>query len=141
MLRITPTIAVAESELEYHFILASGPGGQNVNRVATAVQLRFDAARSPSLSEDVQWRLKRVAGRRMSAGGVLIIKAQRYRNQDRNRQDATDRLVALLRKAAVRPQRHVPSAPTVESREQRLEDKRLRGRAKRLRGPVELAEE
>ena len=141
MLRITPAIAIAESELEHHFILASGPGGQNVNRVATAVQLRFDAARSPSLPADVQRRLKGVAGRRMSADGVLIIKAQRHRSQDRNRQDATDRLVALLRRAAVRPQQRILSTPSVGSKEQRLENKRLRGQAKRLRGPVERPEE
>ena len=136
MLRITPQIAIGEHELEFHFISASGPGGQNVNKVAAAVQLRFDATGSPSLSDDVRLRLRQIAGRRMTADGVVIIKAQRFRSQDRNREDATDRLVELLRRAASvsRPRR--PTGPTPASRERRLAAKARRSTAKRLRGQV-----
>ena len=103
MIRITDAIAIEEREVEESFVRAAGPGGQNVNKVATAVQLRFDIRRSPSLPHDVRARLEKLAGRRLTQEGVLIITAQRYRTQERNRQDALERLVALLRRAAVRP--------------------------------------
>ena len=135
MIRVTSTINLAESELGWHFITASGPGGQNVNRVSAAVHLRFDVGRSPSLGEQVRQRLTRLAGKRMTSGGELVIKAQRFRSQDRNRDDALNRLVALIRRAAEprRPRR--PTGPTAASRERRLVAKARRGRAKRLRRP------
>jgi ribosome-associated protein len=141
MLRITRTISIYDNELEYQFIGASGPGGQNVNKVATAVQLRFDAGHSPSLPEEVRHRLRAIAGRRMSSGGVLLIKAQRYRSQDRNRADATERLVTLVRRAAVAPRQRHATRPTVASRERRLDDKTRQSRRKQLRGPVSREEQ
>jgi ribosome-associated protein len=108
MIHITDTIAIEEREVEESFVRAAGPGGQNVNKVATAVQLRFDIRRSPSLPDDVRARLEKLAGRRLTQEGVLIITAQRYRTQERNRQDGLERLVALLRRAAVRPRRGDP---------------------------------
>lgn len=136
MIRITRSIVIDEGELRFEFVRASGPGGQNVNRVATAVKLRFDAARSPSIPADVRDRLARIAGRRMTAEGVLIIDARRFRTQERNRRDALDRLTELLRRAAVRPKNRRPTQPTVSARLRRLEAKRLRGEIKRRRGPV-----
>ena len=103
MIRVTPTISINENEIQEHFIRASGPGGQNVNKVATAVQLRFNVAGSPSLPRDVRERLVRVAGRRMTEGGILIIEARRFRTQEQNRQDALERLIRLIQKAAERP--------------------------------------
>jgi len=136
MIRITRSIVIDEGELRFEFVRASGPGGQNVNRVATAVKLRFDAARSPSIPADVRDRLARIAGRRMTAEGVLIIDARRFRTQERNRRDALDRLTELVRRAAVRPKNRRPTQPTVSARLRRLEAKRLRGEIKRRRGPV-----
>ena len=133
MLRVTRSIAVEDDEIHMDFVRSSGPGGQNVNKVATAVQLRFDVANSPSLSDEVRSRLKRLAGRRITADGVLIIDARRYRTQQRNRQDATDRLAALIRKAAAPPKRRRKTRPTAASRQRRLEAKRHRSRTKRLR--------
>ena len=133
MIRVTDAIAIAESELEYRFITSPGPGGQNVNRVATAVQLRFDSARSPSLPDDVRARLGRLAGKRMSAAGVLQIQARRYRSQERNRADALERFVALVRRAASPPTRRTKTGPTRASIERRLEAKRQRAHAKRSR--------
>src|SRR5213083_2320932 len=112
MIRITPSISIGEDEVEEQFIRASGPGGQNVNKLATAVQLRFDVRRSPSLADDVRARLERLAGRRLTREGVLVITAQRHRTQERNRQDALDRLVEMIRAAAVAPRRRVPTKPT-----------------------------
>jgi ribosome-associated protein len=125
-----------ESELQWRFVRASGPGGQNVNKVATAVELRFDVARSPSLPADVKARLMRMAGRRMSAQGVLLIDARRFRSQARNREDALARLHALLEQAARTPRQRLKTAPSAASRERRLEGKRSRSRTKSGRGRV-----
>lgn len=141
MIRVTPAIAIDESEIRVEFVRSSGPGGQNVNRVATAVQLRFDVKNSPSLPEDVRARLVGLAGWRVNKKGVLVIIARRFRTQGRNRQDAIDRLVALIRKAAVRPRRRIKTKPTARSKRRRLEKKRKRGKIKRLRGKVHNKEE
>jgi ribosome-associated protein len=133
MIRITPDISVREAELKLDFIRASGPGGQNVNKVATAVQLRFDVFRSPSLLEDVRRRLVRIAGKRVSKEGVLLIDARRFRTQERNRQDAVERLVQWIRRAAEKPKKRIKTRPTLSSRERRLQGKRQRSETKRLR--------
>jgi len=133
MIQVTPTLALDESELTLEFIRASGPGGQNVNRVATAVQLRFDVANSPSLTDDVRERLMRLAGRRMTKDGVLIIEARRFRTQEQNQQDAIERLVELVRQAAKKPRVRRKTRPTLASRRRRLEAKRRRSQKKRLR--------
>ena len=136
MIRITPGISLDEREIEESFIRASGPGGQNVNKLATAVQLRFDVRRSPSLPEDVRDRLARLAGRRLTNDGVLVITAQRHRTQERNRQDALDRLAELIRRAATPPTPRRPTKPTAASRRRRLDAKTRRSATKRLRtGP------
>ncbi|MBV9635504.1 MAG: aminoacyl-tRNA hydrolase, partial [Methylobacteriaceae bacterium] len=116
------------------FVRASGPGGQNVNKVASAVQIRFDVRRSPSLPEDVRARLERLAGRRLTRDGVIVIDAQRFRTQERNRADALDRLVELVRRAAAAPMPRRPTRPTKASQERRLEGKSRRAAIKRRRG-------
>jgi ribosome-associated protein len=136
MIRITDHIAIDESEIAESFIRASGPGGQNVNKLATAVQLRFDVRHSPSLAGDVRARLERLAGRRLTRDGVLVITAQSHRTQERNRADALDRLIELVRAAAVRPVPRRPTRPTKASRVRRLESKKRRGGIKALRGPT-----
>jgi ribosome-associated protein len=135
MIRIAPSIAIDEREIKETFVRSSGPGGQNVNKVATAVQLRFDVARSPSLPDGVRARLRRLAGKRMTEEGILVIDARRYRTQDRNRQDARDRLAALILKAAQSPKPRRKTLPTVASQRRRLEEKRRRTETKRLRKP------
>jgi ribosome-associated protein len=134
VIRVTDSISIDESELTEDFIRASGPGGQNVNKLSTAVQLRFDVRHSPSLPPDVRHRLEMLAGRRLTRDGVLVITAQQHRTQDRNRQDALDRLIVLIRQAAVRPKPRRPTRPTKASRTRRLEGKKRRGQVKVLRG-------
>ena len=133
MIQVTPSIALDESEIVESFVRASGPGGQNVNKVETAVQLRFDVRRSPSLPDAVRERLERLAGRRLTRDGVLVLTAQRHRSQERNRQDAIDRLVALIAAAAVVPTKRRPTRPTAASRRQRLEGKAHRAAVKATR--------
>jgi len=133
MIRVAPRIEIDERELQESFVRASGPGGQNVNKVETAVQLRFDAAASPGLPDDVKERLRGLAGSRMTTEGVVIIVAQRFRTQDRNREDARERLFELLRKAAVRPLSRRPTRPTLGSQKRRLEGKSRRAGIKKLR--------
>jgi len=141
MIRITPAIALDENEIQEEFIRASGPGGQHVNKAATAVQLRFDATRSPSLPDDVRQRLVKLAGKKMTEDGVMIITARRFRSQERNRQDAMDRLTALIRKAAEKPKPRRKTKPPLASKERRLEEKHQRSETKRQRKIVSPAEE
>ncbi len=133
MLRVTGHIEIDEREIDEQFVRASGPGGQNVNKLSTAVQLRFDVRHSPSLPGDVRARLERLAGSRLTRDGVLVIIAQRHRTQLRNREDALDRLLDLIRRAAVAPIRRRPTRPTKASRERRIEGKKRRGGIKHLR--------
>ena len=136
VIRITRAISIDEGEIEEHFVRASGPGGQKVNKVSTAVQLRFDVGRSKSLPSEVRDRLLRMGGRRITDDGVLIIDARRYRMQQRNRQDAMERLIALIRKAAPRPKKRRKTKPTLASKRRRLDSKRRRSQTKDLRRPV-----
>ena len=133
MIRVTPHIGIDEREIEEQFVRASGPGGQNVNKLSTAVQLRFDVRHSPSLPPDVRARLERLAGARLTRDGVLVIIAQRHRTQARNREDALERLLELIRQAAVAPVKRRPTRPTKASRERRIESKKRRSGIKQHR--------
>jgi ribosome-associated protein len=135
-MRITDDITIHDWELSEHFMRASGPGGQNVNKVASAVELRFEAARSPSLPDPVKSRLKRLAGRRWTKEGAIVIQCDETRSQTRNRDIARDRLIALIRQSLVRPKRRIATRPTKGSVRRRLTAKKVRGDIKTLRGKV-----
>ena len=141
MIRVTPSISIDDGEIQEEFIHSSGPGGQNVNKVSTGVKLRFDVANSPSLPDDVRQRLTKLGGRRITEDGVLIIDARRFRTRQRNRQDALERLMDLIRQAAVKPRVRRRTGPTLASRRRRLTEKRRRSETKRRRRSVRSEEE
>lgn len=136
MIRITPRISIDENEITLEFVRSSGPGGQNVNKVSTAVELRFDAAHSPGLPDNVRKRLMKIAGRKVTREGVLIIEARRFRTQEKNRADAIERLSVLIRKAAVEPVKRRKTRPTLRSKEERIKRKKRRSIIKESRKPV-----
>jgi len=136
MIEISSSISIDENEIEEHFIRAPGPGGQKVNKTESAVQLRFHARQSPALSNAVFLRLKPLAGRRMTRDGVIVITANRFRTQEQNRRDALDRLIALIREAAVPPKYRRPTRPSRATKQRRLEGKRHQGELKKGRGRV-----
>lgn len=133
MIRVTPHIVFDASELQFHFVRSSGPGGQKVNKVSSAVQLRYDAANSPHLPGDVRMRLLTLAGKRANKDGIIVIKAQRFRTQESNCQDALERLLNLIRRAALRPKHRISTRPTRASAQKRVEAKKRRGEIKELR--------
>ena len=133
MIRITPAISIDDDELSEAFVRSSGPGGQNVNKVSTAVELRFDVAHSPSLPEPVKARLTKLGGHRMTKDGVLIIQADRFRTQEANRKDARDRLVELIKAATIVPKKRIKTKPTRASKERRVEGKKKRSTVKKMR--------
>lgn len=136
MIEVTDSISLGDDEIKLEFVQSSGPGGQNVNKVASKAQLRFDT-NSPSLPEDVRDRLRQIAKNRISEDGILLIEARRYRSQDQNRADAINRLVALIRKATEQPKTRRRTKPTQASIQKRLESKRRRGEVKRLRREID----
>ena len=135
-MKISPDIAIDEKDIIFEFVRSSGPGGQNVNKVSTTVQLRFDLNGASGIPADVKNRLAKVAGRKLTGDGVLIIQASRFRKREQNRQDAVERLVELLRAAAVKPKKRVKTKPTKASRERKLASKKRRGRLKQMRKKV-----
>lgn len=137
MLHIPPNIEIADWELSESFTRASGPGGQNVNKVSSAVELRFEAARSPNLTPAVKTRLRRLAGRRWTLDGAIVIRAEEERSQARNRVIARDRLIELIRKALIAPKKRIATRPTLGSKKRRLQAKKIRGEIKSLRGRVD----
>ncbi|HET7570288.1 MAG TPA: alternative ribosome rescue aminoacyl-tRNA hydrolase ArfB [Gammaproteobacteria bacterium] len=139
MIQITPNLSIPDDALEFDFVRASGPGGQNVNKVATAVQLRFDARHADSLPDEVRARAIRLAGRRATKEGVIVIEAKRYRSQERNRDDAVERLVRLLQRATVVPKPRKKTKVSAAAKRKRIEQKRAQGKRKSLRKapPVE----
>ncbi len=137
MIPVTSDISLSENEIHFSFTHASGPGGQNVNKVATAVKLNFDIINSPSLPQDVKQRVLKFGGKRVSRDGTLVIDARRYRTQERNRQDALDRLVSLIRKATIKPKPRRKTQPTKASREKRIQTKRNRSLVKKKRQAVD----
>jgi ribosome-associated protein len=138
MIRITDSISIDEDEIEESFVRSSGPGGQNVNKLSTAVQLRFDVRRSPSLPNDVAIRLMKLAGKRLTKDGVLVIIAQNARTQERNRAEARERLIDLIREATVKPVKRIATKPTKASKKRRVEGKKHRAEVKGMRGRVRL---
>ena len=134
MVQVAPGVAIPEEEIDERFVQSSGPGGQNVNKVATAVQLRFDVAGSPTLAPEVRQRVLRLGGSRVTSDGALVINARRYRTQEANRRDARARLAALIARALAEPRQRRATRPTRAARERRLQDKARRGAMKRLRG-------
>jgi ribosome-associated protein len=135
-IQVTPTLVIEDSEIEERFVRASGPGGQNVNKVSTAVQLRFDVGRSPALSGEVRDRLRALAGSRMTDEDVLVIDARAHRTQGQNREDARTRLADLIRRALIRPKRRKKTRPGAAAKQRRLDTKKLRSETKRGRGKL-----
>ena len=136
MIQITPKLFIDESDLQLDFVRSSGPGGQNVNKVSTAAHLRFDVRQSAALSSEVRERMKRIAGKKMTEDGILIIKASRFRSQEKNRKDALERLIELVRQAAVKPKQRRKTRPSSAARERRLSAKKKRSEIKRRRRGV-----